>query len=117
MLWNIINKDTYKLYINTKIDSLELKVFDKRDYSEIYVNYKGYNIIFAMEVWEFGREQEEWNINDVKMHGNVVKEASQMYYTVSKKDERAFIDLIYFFIKESTNADGMISEDCRIENW
>jgi hypothetical protein len=114
-MWDIIDMNTYKLYMSKKIN-LQLKVFDKHDYSEIYVNYKGYNIIFDMGIWGFGMDLEEWNI-DIQMHGDVLKGASQMYYTVSKKDERAFIDLIYFFIKESPNADGMIREDCRIENW
>ena len=34
-----------------------------------------------MEIWEFSIDQEEWNIN-VEMHGNVIKNASEMYFTV-----------------------------------
>jgi hypothetical protein len=113
-MWKVIDKDGYKLYINEEID-LQLKVVDKKNYSEIHVNYKGYNIIFAMEVWEFGSECQGWDI-DEKMNGDAVKHQEEMYFTVEKKDERAFIDLIYFFIKEN-NADGMIGDECKIYKW
>ena len=113
-MWKVIDKGGYELYTNEKID-LQLKVFDKQTYSEIYVNYKGYNITFAMEVWEFGSECQDWSI-DENMHGDAVKHPEEMYFTVKRKDERAFIDLIYFFINE-TDADGMIGEDCKIHNW
>lgn len=115
MLWDVIDKDTYKLYINKKMNSLELKVYDKNKYSEIYLNYKGYNIIDPMEVWEFFTYREEWNI-EAHMHGYSLKNASQMYYTVGKKDERAFIDLIYFFISEN-QSDTMLKAKYKIENW
>lgn len=114
MLWDIIDKEIYKLYINKKINSLELKVYDKNEYSEIYLNYKGYNLIFSMEMWEFFTYKEEWNIK-VDLHGDL-KRPSLLYYTVSQKDERKLIDLIYFFIKEN-DADAMIKEKDRIENW
>ena len=113
-MWKVIDKGGYELYTNEKID-LQLKVFDKQTYSEIYVNYKGYNITCAMEVWEFGSECQEWNI-DEKMYGDAVKHPEEMYFTVEKKDERAFIDLIYFFINE-TDADGMIKDRYKIHNW
>ena len=113
-MWKVIDNGEYELYINEKID-LQLKVVDKQTYSEIHVNYKGYNITFAMEVWEFGSECQDWSI-DENMHGDAVKHQEEMYFTVKKKDERAFIDLIYFFINE-TDADGMIGEDCKIHNW
>jgi hypothetical protein len=113
-MWKVIDKGNYKLYVNEKMD-LQLKIFDKQTYSEIHVNYKGYNVIFTMEVWEFGSECQEWNINE-KMHGDAVKHQDEMYFTVDKKDERSFIDLIYFFLNEN-NADGMIEKDCKIHNW
>lgn len=113
-MWKVTDKGEYKLYISEKID-LQLKIFDKQNYSEVHVNYKGYNIAFAMGIWEFGYECQEWNI-DEKMHGDAVKHPEEMYFTVEKKDERTFIDLIYFFISE-TDADGMIEERDKIHNW
>ena len=82
---------------------------------EIYVNYKGYNIIFAMEVWGFGVECHEWNIKE-KIKGDAIKSPAQIYFVVDKTYESAFIDLIYFFLNEN-NADGMIREECKILNW
>ena len=113
-MWNVIDKDGYKIYLSNIID-LQLKVFDKQTYSEIYVNYKGYNIVYTMEIWEFGYQCQEWSIKE-KMHGDSLKHPEKMYFTVEKKDERAFIDLIYFFINEN-DADGMIGEDCKVDNW
>lgn len=60
-------------------------------------------------------DQDEWNI-EVQMHGDVKKHTSEMYYTISKKDEKAFIDLIYFFISEN-DADGMIREESKKQKW
>lgn len=91
-MWNTIDQDGFKLYVHEKID-LQLKVFDKQNYSKIYINYKGYNIAFAMEIWKFGNECREWNINE-KIHGDILKHPKEMFFTVDKKDECAFIDLI-----------------------
>ncbi|HBF36801.1 MAG TPA: hypothetical protein DDW50_05725 [Firmicutes bacterium] len=112
-MWNIIEKKTHKLYISDQIN-LEIKVFDRHDYSDIYLNYKGYNILFSMGVWGFGMDLEEWDIQ-CELHGDT-EHLDEMYYSVDKKNERALVDLIFFFLNE-TNADGMISEEYKIKNW
>ncbi|KHD35042.1 hypothetical protein NL50_15310 [Clostridium acetobutylicum] len=67
-----------------------------------------------MGIWGFGMNLEDWDIK-YKIHGDI-KHIDEMYYSVDKNDERSFIDLVFFFIKE-TNADGMISEEYKIQSW
>ena len=112
-MWEIIDKNYYKLYISNKIN-LEIKVFDRQDYSDIYLNYKGYNILDCMGIWGFGMDIEEWDIK-CKIHDDI-KHPDEIYYSVDKKDERGFIDLIFFFLNEM-HADGMISKEYEIQNW
>ena len=113
-MWKVLDKGDYLLYVFEEID-LQIKVFDKQAYSEIYINYKGYNIAFSMGFWGFGYECQNRNIH-TSLHGDAVKHQDDMYFTVQKKDERGFVDLIFFFLVESY-ADGMLGEDSRIKNW
>lgn len=111
-MWNAIEKKIYKLYISDKMN-LEIKVFDRHEHSDIYLNYKGYNILLCMGVWGFGMDLEEWDIQ-CELHGDT-EHPDEMYYSVHKKNERALVDLIFFFLNE-TNADDMIDEKYKIEN-
>lgn len=112
-MWDIIDKCSYKLFINKNIE-LKLKVVTKDNYSEVYVNYKGYNVVFQMEVWEFGYECREWDIHE-KMIGNPVTDPVGMHFIVDLKDTGAFIDLIYFFLNEN-GCDGMLRKECFINH-
>ena len=70
-MWNIVNHKMFKMAINTKVD-LKLKIFEKEDCNAVHVSYKGYNIVFAMEVWGFCIECKNWQINE-RMEGDPVK--------------------------------------------
>ena len=52
-MWNIINQGDYNIFSNKKI-ALRIKVIKKEKCAEIYVDYKGYNTAFIMEVWGLG---------------------------------------------------------------
>ena len=112
-MWNIIDKKAYKLALNKNLE-LKLKIFEKQDGNAVYVNYKGYNIVFAMEVWGVGAECKEWEINE-KMVGDPVKDIRNVHFLVDKSVTNAFMDLIYFFAQEN-DADGMIKNECKL-NW
>lgn len=109
-MWKIEYSINYKLYLSDKID-LKIKILYKNDKDvDVYLNYKGYNIFECMVIWGFGIDLEEWNIK-YDVHDN--KKPSEIYYSVKREDERAFVDLIYFFISE-TDGDAMISEEYKI---
>lgn len=112
-MWNVVDEGGFKLFTNKKIN-LKIKVYEEGAKSKIYVNYKGYNIIFAMEVWGFGMECQEWDIHE-KMQGDPVKNSADMCFIVDSLCIGPFIDLIYFFIIENS-ADQMLREECQV-NW
>jgi len=113
-MWEIIDKGDYKLYVHQKID-LQLKIFDRQTYCEVHINYKGHNITFSMGIWDFRYACEEWKIKE-KMSGNP-KHEEEMYFTVEKNTEKAFADLIYFFLNERNKGDAMMRETNKIQNW
>ncbi|MCM1183347.1 MAG: hypothetical protein NC337_08240 [Roseburia sp.] len=111
-MWNVVDENDYKLFISKKID-LKIKVCEEGEDSKVYVNYKGYNIVFVMEVWGFGMECEEWDIQE-RMRGDVVKNPADVCFVIRSLYTRPFIDLIYFFIVENS-ADSMLREEYRVE--
>lgn len=112
-MWNVADEGSYKLYVNKKIN-LKIKVYKEGDDSKICVNYKGYNIAFAMEVWGFGQECETWDIHE-RMRGDPVKNPADIFFVIDSLCIRPFIDLIYFFIIENS-VDQMLREEYQV-NW
>ena len=110
-MWNIINQGDYNIFSNKKI-ALRIKVIKKEKCAEIYVDYKGYNTAFIMEVWGLGDECKEWEINE-KMYGDPVKNPTGIFFVVDLENVRAFIDLIYFFLIEN-NDEKMLKEEYKI---
>lgn len=45
MLWNILDKESFILYVNRDID-LKIKVIGVNEKDEIFMNYKGYNLYY-----------------------------------------------------------------------
>lgn len=109
MIWEMENRNGYQWY---KSDVCNLKTKSNGDTVDVWLNYKGYNIIMPMEIWGFTDEISERAIN-FKVEGD---DMTNWYYVVKEKDLRLFIDLIYFFIREH-NADKMISANLRINKW
>lgn len=110
-MWETISNGRYKIFISKQLE-LKLSVLAEASTSRVYVNYKGYNIAFAMEIWGFGAECSSWDIKE-QMIGSVPDNPSNVYFLIQSADTRAFLDLVYFFLKEN-NADGMIREDYKI---
>lgn len=104
MIWKIENRGSEKIY---KSEECELKVLEKGEEKEIYLNRKGYNPIMVMEVWGFGEETKERNINYILCGEG--SDGKTWSYKVKNKDFRLFIDMIYFFLKEH-DIDGVLNE-------
>lgn len=112
-MWDIIEKEGYKLYISTKID-LKLRIYEEEDVDKIYINYKGYNIAVPMLIWEFDAECADWSI-ETEAGCNEKEEDNSEFFLVQKADRRPFIDLIYFFMIEN-NVDLMLKERYKV-SW
>ncbi len=108
MLWNIIDKQKFVLYVNTDID-LKIKVCEIDDKDEIYMNYKGFNLTTPMLVWEFGEDLSLASIEDVCIGG---ESAFDKYFIINKKDKDKFLDEMYFFLVEN-NMDSVLQERYR----
>lgn len=109
MIWRIEEKEGDLWYTS---DLCKLKLIRDEDRLHIYLNYKGYNIIMPMALWGFDEEVAERGIK-YSIEGDSME---SWHFIVKNKDLRLFIDLIYFFIKES-NADEMINPDLAIGKW
>lgn len=109
MIWQIKEKEDVLWYTS---DACQLKIIDNGNEENIWINYKGYNIVMPMEMWEFGEEITERGIKYHVAGGRF----EDWYYVIDKKDLRLFIDLIYFFIKEH-DSDGMIHPHLRVKEW
>lgn len=109
MIWKIEkSKDT--LWYTS--DVCQLKLIGDESKTNIWINYKGYNIIMPMGMWGFDEEVFERGI-EYSIEGDSVE---KWYFKTENKNLRLFIDLIYFFIKEH-NADEMINPDLAIKKW
>lgn len=111
MLWNIIDKQRYILYINRDID-LKIKVCEVNEKYEIYMNYKGFNLTTPMLVWEFGEDLRLASIEDVHIDGD---SAFDKHFVINKKDKDKFLEEIYFFLIDN-NMDSVLQERYRV-SW
>lgn len=111
MLWNVIDKQNFSLYINRDID-LKIKVYEGNDKDEIYMNYKGYNLTMPMLVWEFGEDLSLASIEDVHIGG---ESAFDNHFIINKKDKDKFLDEIYYFLIDN-NMDSILQERYRV-SW
>ena len=111
MLWDIQNKEGCIIYINRDID-LKVKICEKNEKDEVYVNYKGFNLTIPMLVWEFGEDLSFASIEDVHIEG---KNQFDQHFVIDKKDRDKFLDEIYFFLIDN-NMDSVLRERYRV-SW
>ena len=111
MLWDIMDKERYILYINRDID-LKIKVYEVNEREEIFMNYKGFNLTLPMLVWEFGEDLCMASIEDVSIKG---EKPCETCFVIRKKDRDVFLDEIYFFLVDN-NMDSVLREKYRV-NW
>ena len=111
MLWNSIDKQKFMLYINRDID-LKIKVYEKNDKDEVYMNYKGFNLTIPMLVWEFGEDLSLASIEDVSIEG---ESTFDKHFIINKNDKDKFLDEIYFFLVDN-NMDSVLQEKYRV-SW
>lgn len=111
MLWDMLDKENYILYINRDIN-LKIKIFEVNDKAEIYVNYKGFNITIPMLVWEFEEDLRLASIEDVGIEG---EGQFDKHFVINKEDKESFLDEIYFFLVDN-NMDSVLHERYRA-NW
>ncbi len=97
MSWNIVDRGEFVLYINQVID-LKIKVYETKDKDEIYINYKGYNVIVTMLMWKFMEEYLEFtSIQDIKMEWSGLHE----HFIINKRDRDEFLSQIFYFLMEN----------------
>ncbi|MBU3102322.1 MULTISPECIES: hypothetical protein [Clostridium] len=109
MIWEIEEKEDVMWYTS---DVCKLKLKESENKINIWLNYKGYNIIMSMGMWGFDEEVSERGIK-YDIGGDSMEE---WYFILEKKNLRLFVDLVYFFIKEH-NADKMININLGIKKW
>jgi hypothetical protein len=109
MLWKIEKAGDVMWYTS---DMCQLRLKEEADTVNIWINYKGYNIVMPMEMWGFSDEVSERGIT-YDIAGDKME---SWYFVIPKKDLRIFVDLVYFFIQEQ-NADMMINSDLFIDKW
>lgn len=110
MLWNIIDKKKFCLYINNDID-LIVKVCDVDDKTEVHMNYKGYNLTMPMLVWEFGSVLEFASIYDVSIEGESM---NRKYFIIDKNDKERFLNEMYFFLVDN-NMDTVLRDTYQVD--
>jgi hypothetical protein len=110
-MWKIIEMCEYKLY---KSDVCTLKLFDRGEEYDVFVNYKNYNVVIPMGIWGFGNEVNERNIN-FSVDGENGR-FNSYFYRISKKYIRLFSDMIYFFLSEH-NIDKALNDKFKITDW
>lgn len=111
MLWNILDKKNYTLYINRDID-LKIKIYEVNEEDKVYINYKGFNLTIPMLVWEFGEDLGLASIKDVYIEGET---QFDKHFVINKKDRDKFLDEIYFFLIDN-NMDSVLHERYRV-SW
>ncbi len=109
MLWDIVDKENYILYINRDID-LKIKIYEVNENDEIYMNYKGFNLTIPMLVWGFGEDLSLASIEDVYIEG---ENQFNKHFIVKRKYRDKFLDEIYFFLIDN-NMDSVFHERYRI---
>ena len=109
MLWDILDKENYILYINRDID-LKIKIYEVNEEDEIYMNYKGFNLTVPMLVWEFGEDLKLASIEGVRIEG---EGRFDKHFVINKADKEKFLDEIYFFLVDN-NMDSVLNERYRV---
>lgn len=111
MLWDIIEKEKYYIYINRDID-LKIKIFETNEEDQIYINYKGFNVTIPMLVWELGEDLNLASIENVRIEG---EDCFDKHFVIKKEDKDNFLNEIYFFLVDN-NMDSVLQERYRV-NW
>lgn len=109
MIWKVKKEQDIMWYTS---DVCQMKVKEVENKINIWLNYKGYNIIMPMGMWGFDEEVSERGIK-YDIGGDSM---SAWYFIIEKNALRLFVDLVYFFIKEH-NCDKMINTKLLIEDW
>lgn len=99
-MWKIEKKREYTLYINQYID-LRLKLYDKKDVNIIYVDYKGYNVLSTMMIWEFATEYLDFEVKIKKDLSELDQSSTNYYLILDKLYAEECIDQICYFISEN----------------
>lgn len=105
MLWSVIDKESFMLYINRDID-LQIKIYEINDTNKVYMNYKGFNLTIPMLVWEFGEDLSLASIEDVHIGG---ESEFDKHFIIKKKDKDKFLEEMYFFLVDN-NMDSVLQE-------
>ena len=111
MLWDIVDKEKYYIYINRDID-LNRKIFEANEEDQIYINYKGFNVTIPMLVWELGEDLNLASIENVRIEG---EDCFDKHFVIKKEDKDNFLNEIYFFVVDN-NMDSVLQERYRV-NW
>lgn len=96
-MWNIQKEDSLEKW---ESDICNLRVIYDGEKCNIYVDYKGYNVIIPMGIWGFEDEIQKRRI-DYDINGETGNFKS-LSYVISKNDLRLFCDMIYFFLSENS---------------
>ena len=111
MLWNVINKEKYILYINRDID-LKIRIYEMKEKDKVCMNYKGFNLTIPMIMWEFGEDLQLASIEDVSVEGNKLFDK---YFVINKNDRENFLNEIYFFLIDN-DMNEVLNERYRV-SW
>lgn len=109
MLWKIINEEKDTLYINNAME-LKIKVVNRNEQDEVYMNYKGYNLTVPMLIWEFQEDLCLASIEDFQIEG---ESEFDQHFVINHKDRESFLDEIYFFLVDN-NMDSVLKERYRV---
>lgn len=110
MLWDIIDKGKFSVYINRDID-LKVKICEASNKIEVHMNYKGYNVTIPMLVWEFSEDLKFADISNVRMEGD---DMNKKYFVIDKNDVDKFLNEVYFFLIDN-NMDSVLRDEYRVE--
>lgn len=96
-MWNIKKEDSLEKW---ESDICNLRVIYDGEKCNIYVDYKGYNVIIPIGILGFEDEIQKRRI-DYDINGETGNFKS-LSYVISKNDLRLFCDMIYFFLSENS---------------
>lgn len=108
-MWNIIEEKNYIIYKN---EICSLKIYYREEHYNIYIDYKGYNILMPMGMWGFEDEIQDRGI-EYEIGGEKGK-FKTFFYIIKKQDLKLFCDLIYFFLSEH-NMDSTLNDFFKME--
>lgn len=95
-MWTVDKENSLEVR-TSNVCRLEIESIGKK--CKILVDYKGYNVIFAMGIWGFEEEIHMRRINyDIEGEKGKFK---TFRYVVNEEELNLFCDLIYFFLSEN----------------